>query len=80
MGHFRLPRYARGRLGTISQFYDYHDLADALAQGEHRPEALYSVRFDASELWGDSADGKGCVLLDLWDSYLEPVDSTGGSR
>lgn len=75
MGHFRLPRYARDRLGTVSQFYGYHDLADALAEGERRPEALYSVRFDASELWGESADGKGCVFLDLWDSYLDPVNS-----
>ena len=79
-GHYRLPRYARARAGTIAQFYGFHDLADALALGEHRPEALYSVRFDAFELWGDSADGKGCVLLDLWDSYLEPVNSTGRSQ
>ncbi len=78
-GHTRLPRYARGRVGTIGQFHGFHDLADTLALGEHRAEALYSVRFDASELWGDSADGKGCVLLDLWDSYLEPADSTGRS-
>lgn len=72
-GHHRLPRYARGRSGVISDWYGYHDLADDLAQGDHNPEALYSVKFDANELWGDSAEGSGSVYLDLWDSYLEPA-------
>ena len=73
-GHHRLPRYARGRLGTIARKHGYHDLADDLARGDHNPEALYSVRFDAAELWGDSAEGRGSVYIDLWDSYLEPAD------
>ena len=72
-GHYRLPRYARGRQGTIAQRYGFHDLADDLAQGERNAEALYSVRFDARELWGDSAEGTGSVYIDLWDSYLEPI-------
>ena len=72
-GHHRLPRYARGRRGVISDSYGYHDLADDLADGDHNPEALYSVKFDAAELWGDSSEGSGSVYLDLWDRYLEPV-------
>ena len=72
-GHHRLPRYARGRSGVISDWYGYHDLADDLADGDHNPEALYSVKFEASELWGDSAEGSGSVYLDLWDSYLEHI-------
>ena len=74
-GHHRLPRYARGRNGVISDWYGYHDLADDLAQGDHNAEALYSVKFDAAELWGDSAEGQGSVYLDLWDSYLEPAEA-----
>jgi hypothetical protein len=31
---------------------------------------LYSVRFDAHELWGDGQPG-ATVNVDLWDSYLE---------
>jgi hypothetical protein len=31
------------------------------------------VRFEARELWGEQADGKGAVLVDLWEDYLEPA-------
>jgi nitrile hydratase beta subunit len=72
-GHTRLPRYARGKRGVIHLFQGVETLPDANAH--HRgpsPEPLYSVRFDARELWGPSADGPGSVYIDLWESYLEP--------
>ena len=72
-GHHRLPRYARGRRGTIARHHGYHDLADDMARGVRTSEALYSVKFDAAELWGESAEGRGSVYIDLWDSYLEPA-------
>ena len=40
--------------------------------GEH-PQPLYNVRFDARELWGESAEPRQTVSLDLWESYLEPA-------
>jgi nitrile hydratase len=74
-GHTRLPRYARGKRGQIDRFQGIETLPDASAHGRgRRPEPLYSVRFDAAELWGASADGPGSVYLDLWESYLEPVE------
>jgi nitrile hydratase len=36
-----------------------------------QPQHLYTVRFDASELWGREADGPGAVHVDLFDTYLE---------
>lgn len=73
-GHTRLPRYARGRLGTIAAERGSFVLADANAAGLGRvPEQLYSVEFTARELWGDEASPTDTVRLDLWDSYLEPV-------
>lgn len=75
-GHTRLPRYARGKRGVIDRFHGVETLPDANA---HRrgpsPEPLYSVRFDAVELWGASADGRGSVYIDLWESYLEPLEN-----
>ena len=29
------------------------------------------VRFEARELWGESARGRGAVYLDLWEPHLE---------
>jgi nitrile hydratase subunit beta len=71
-GHTRLPRYARGKHGTIAAFRGIHTLPDASAQGQgDQPEPLYSVRFAAEELWGTSAEPREAVHLDLWESYLE---------
>ncbi len=71
-GHTRLPRYARGREGTIQRRHGIFVFPDSNAhfQGE-QPQHLYSVRFRAQELWGEGASPRDSVYLDLWDSYLE---------
>jgi len=38
-----------------------------------QPQHLYSVRFEARELWGETAPAQDAVHLDLWDSYLDPA-------
>jgi nitrile hydratase len=71
-GHTRLPRYARGREGVVERHHGIFVFPDTNAhfQGE-QPQHLYSVRFRAQELWGESASPRHSVYLDLWDSYLE---------
>jgi nitrile hydratase subunit beta len=73
-GHTRLPRYARGKIGTIERVHGVHVFPDTNAhdQGEH-PNWLYSVRFAARELWGDAADPTLSVTIDAWECYLEPA-------
>ncbi len=72
-GHTRLPRYARGKRGTISRYHGVHVFPDTNAHGlGEMPQPLYSVRFGGQELWGDSAEGHQAVYLDLWESYLLP--------
>ncbi|HYB10789.1 MAG TPA: nitrile hydratase subunit beta [Alphaproteobacteria bacterium] len=73
-GHTRLPRYARGKLGVIERDHGVHVFPDSNAhfRGEN-PQHLYSVRFTATELWGDEAKGSDSVALDLWDDHLEPA-------
>ena len=73
-GHTRLPRYVRGRRGTIARTYGVHDFQDSVPEGSERsPQPVYNVRFDARELWGESAEANQTVHLDMWESYLEPV-------
>ena len=70
--HTRLPRYVRGKRGTVVAVHGAHVFPDtnAHALGE-QPQWLYTVRFDAGELWGpDSTAGSVCV--DCWEPYLEP--------
>ncbi len=73
-GHTRLPRYVRGRTGTIARDHGVYVFPDtnALFQGE-KPQHVYSVRFTARELWGEQAPPRDAVYLDLWDDYLEPA-------
>jgi nitrile hydratase beta subunit len=73
-GHTRLPRYARGKVGTIERDYGVFVFPDTNAEfrGE-KPQHVYSVRFAARELWGEQAKPQDAVYLDLWDDYLEPA-------
>lgn len=71
--HTRLPGYVRGRKGVINAFIGAEVLADASAAGDIRKEPLYTVRFEAAELWPESAGHRVAVYLDLWESYLEPA-------
>lgn len=72
--HTRLPRYARGRTGTIHRDHGVFAFADTAAYSlGDNPQHLYSVRFTARELWGDQAAPQDAVYLDLYDDYLEPA-------
>jgi nitrile hydratase len=72
--HTRLPRYARGKCGTVGRQHGAFVFPDtnALSLGE-KPQHLYSVRFAARELWGEQASPRDSVYLDMWDDYLEPA-------
>jgi nitrile hydratase beta subunit len=71
-GHTRLPRYARGKQGVIARHHGIFVFPDTNAHflGE-QPRHLYSVRFTARELWGDTASPRDSVFVDMWESYLE---------
>jgi hypothetical protein len=69
--HTRLPRYARGAIGTVVAQQGCHPLPDRRArQLPAEPEPVYTVRFAAAELFGE---GDHTVTIDLWESYLRPA-------
>lgn len=73
-GHTRLPRYAAGALGYILRLHGNHVLPDSNAHGlGEAPEPLYAVKFHARELWAHPEHPDDEVVLDLWQSYLEPI-------
>ena len=72
--HIRLPRYVRGHVGTVELVHAPHVFPDTHAHGlGEQPEWLYTVRFDARELWGPDADPTVRVSTDAFEPYLEPV-------
>jgi nitrile hydratase beta subunit len=74
-GHTRLPRYVRGRFGVVIAHRGSHVFPDTVAhdRGENA-QPLYTVRFEAKELWGDNVTRRDCVLIDLWEDYLESAN------
>jgi len=72
-GHTRCPWYTRGARATVEESHGGVPLPDAAADGEEVVEPLYTVRFEASELWDGDTDGD-VVHIDMWESYLQRPD------
>jgi nitrile hydratase len=71
-GHHRLPRYARGRVGTIVRNYPAFTFPDTMAHGQgEQPTYVYAVGFAATELWGPDADPNQICHLDVFEPYLQ---------
>ena len=73
--HTRLPRYCRGRRGQIIAVHGAHVFPDANAVGlGDQPQWLYTVRFDAAELWGTDTTAAS-VCVDCWEPYLDYLNA-----
>jgi nitrile hydratase len=69
--HTRLPRYARGKVGTVEAVRGCHVFPDTAAIGAgDNPQWLYTVVFSARELWGEAADSKVTLSIDAFEPYL----------
>lgn len=72
--HTRLPRYARGKTGTVEAVRGCHVYPDSAAVGAgDDPQWLYTVVFPATELWGAEADAKMKVSIEAFEPYLDPA-------
>jgi nitrile hydratase beta subunit len=71
--HTREPRYLRGHVGVVHEHYGTQLFPDLTSQGIDKGGHLYCVRFEATELWGESAAARSAVYADLWEDYLERV-------
>lgn len=71
--HTRLTGYIRGRIGVIDSVIGPQPMPDKAAQGVLLQEPTYVVKFRMSDLWPEAKDSQDSLLIDLWDSYLEPT-------
>jgi nitrile hydratase len=72
--HTRLPRYARGREGLVEAVRGCHVFPDAVTTGRgEEPQWLYTVVFEARQLWGANADPALMVSIEAFEPYLEPA-------
>jgi nitrile hydratase len=72
--HTRLPRYARGKTGTVEAVRGCHVYPDTAATGagEH-PQWLYTVVFTGREVWGEAADATLTLSIEAFEPYLDPA-------
>ena len=74
LGHTRLPRYARDKVGTVELIHGCHAYPDAVASDRgDDPQWLYTVVFDGREIWGADADPTLKISIDAFEPYLEPA-------
>lgn len=85
--HTRLPRYLRGRRGTVDRIHGGFIFPDEHATtGKKRSEILYNVRFTAADVWG-SVDSDAdtttpqrrtqhAIYVDLFEPYLAAPDDS----
>lgn len=74
IGHTRLPRYARDKAGRVEAVHGCHAYPDGILDGDSNAAAwLYTVVFDARELWGPDADPTLAVSIEAFEPYLEAV-------
>lgn len=73
--HTRLPRYARGKSGTVKFLHGAHVFPDTNAHGlGEQPAHCYGIEFSAREIWGPDADPTLTVMVDCWEPYLEATE------
>jgi nitrile hydratase len=71
-GHTRCPRYVRGAAGIVEAVRGVDAFPD-IGPYEGPEETVYAVAFASEDLFGPSDEGRWTVVLDLFESYLEPV-------
>ena len=68
----RQPGYVTGKPGMVVAHLGATVLPDAVTVGRRAlPEHLYTVAFQADDLWGEAAEAGTEVRVDLYESYLE---------
>jgi nitrile hydratase len=70
-GHTRVPRYIRGRHGTVRLVHPAFVFPDSRAHGRGAdPQYVYAIAFQARDLWGE---GDHVVHVDVFEPHLEPA-------
>ena len=74
IGHNRLPTYIKDKVGTITFDHGVFVFPDTSAhRNGPKPQHVYTVVFEARDLWGETAHPKDRMYVDVWDDYIDQV-------
>jgi hypothetical protein len=71
-GHTRCPRYVRGAEGIVERVRGADVLPD-VGPYQGPVEPVYSIAFRSEHLFGPNEGGTWTIMVDLYESYLEPM-------
>ena len=72
--HTRLPRYARGKVGSIEAVRGCFVFPEPHAHGlGEAPQWVYTLIFTGRELWGEGADPKLAVSIDAFEPNIDAI-------
>ena len=70
--HTRLPGNLQGKIGIIDVAYPApYTYFFTTTDGLGKPMPVYNVKFEARELWGETAEPNSFYYNDLFETYLE---------
>ena len=75
VGHTRLPRYVRGKRGIVARIYGAQGFQDQPTIADDSPQHVYSVMFEARELWGSDAETNQRLYIDMWECWMDSEGS-----
>nr|Q53117.1 RecName: Full=Nitrile hydratase subunit beta; Short=NHase; Short=Nitrilase [Rhodococcus sp. (in: high G+C Gram-positive bacteria)]AAA26184.1 nitrile hydratase beta subunit [Rhodococcus sp. (in: high G+C Gram-positive bacteria)] len=80
-GHTRIAGYVRGKVGRVISHHGSFVYPDSAGNGRgDDPQHLYTLQFDATELWGEQyAEPNVTTTFDAWDPYLTLVTAPEGA-
>ena len=67
-------RYVRGKRGIVERVYGAQGFQDEPTIADRSPQHVYSVSFDAVELWGANAEPNQRLYIDMWESWMEAAE------
>ncbi len=73
-GHTHLPLYLRGKDGVVERDLGLFVFPEAGDGGDNEAlQHVYSVRFEARDLWGREASARHSLNFNLWSYNLDPA-------
>jgi len=71
--HIRTPHYLRGAIGTVERHLgDFRNPEELAFARPAEAVALYHVRFDQPQIWGEGRSGDA-VVVEIFAHWLEAV-------
>ena len=70
--HHRVPEYAKGQIGIVSELCSYASLPEEIASWKPEPEVVpvYRIHIPLTDLWHDYLLAKDSLEIEVYENWL----------